>query len=202
MNNDNTIIRARAPLRLGLAGGGTDVSPYSDEFGGLVLNVTIDKYAYATIIRRYDDHVELIAADNNNRWFCMMSKKLVRVSGVDLHVGVKIIRESGAQRPVYETADQDFIVGKAAFPALKASRKFTGRSEFFLVINRKREKIDTRTGIGRSHCRGEEHRIAHADDDRAVGLLGQTTGLDLDCPAIRQQDLFVDYVHILLIGSS
>jgi D-glycero-alpha-D-manno-heptose-7-phosphate kinase len=43
------IYRSKAPLRIGLAGGGTDVSPYSDLFGGAILNATVSLYAHATI---------------------------------------------------------------------------------------------------------------------------------------------------------
>ncbi|EQD40803.1 sugar kinase, partial [mine drainage metagenome] len=44
-----TIVRAKAPLRISFAGGGTDVSPYPEERGGAVLNCTISRYVYATL---------------------------------------------------------------------------------------------------------------------------------------------------------
>ena len=54
----NSVIRSRAPLRLGLAGGGTDVSPYCDLYGGSVLNASIDKFAYTFISKRNDDKIK------------------------------------------------------------------------------------------------------------------------------------------------
>ncbi len=59
------IIRSKAPLRLGLAGGGSDVSPYSDIYGGLILNATINLYAYCTIEETEDGKITINAFDAN-----------------------------------------------------------------------------------------------------------------------------------------
>jgi D-glycero-alpha-D-manno-heptose-7-phosphate kinase len=82
------IIRARAPLRIGFAGGGTDVSPYCDNFGGAILNATINMYAYATIEPRLDNKIELISKDQYKNVIYESAKELPLTGDLALLKGV------------------------------------------------------------------------------------------------------------------
>ena len=73
------IVRSKAPLRLGLAGGGSDVSPYSDMYGGLILNATINLYTYCTIEETNDG---LITIDSDDAQ-CHESYPLERYLEID-----------------------------------------------------------------------------------------------------------------------
>jgi len=59
------IIRSKAPFRLDLGGGGTDVAPYSEQRGGIVFNTTIDQYAYVTVVPREDGEFTVESQDYN-----------------------------------------------------------------------------------------------------------------------------------------
>ena len=89
------IIRSKAPLRLGLAGGGTDISPYCDIYGGVVLNATINLYAYCTIETTETDKI-VINAPDIGKSFESNSDPYLKIDGVlDLHKGVynRIVKE-------------------------------------------------------------------------------------------------------------
>ncbi len=57
------LIRAKAPLRISFAGGGTDVPPFPEQEGGLVLNAAINRYAYGTLRPRSDDNIHISSLD-------------------------------------------------------------------------------------------------------------------------------------------
>ena len=91
------IIRSKAPLRLGLGGGGSDVSPYCDKFGGLVLNVTIELFTHCTIIPRDDGMIQISATDRKE-YFSSSVTELLEIDGLlPLHKAVynRIIRDHG-----------------------------------------------------------------------------------------------------------
>jgi D-glycero-alpha-D-manno-heptose-7-phosphate kinase len=83
-----TTIRARVPLRLGLAGGGTDLSPYCDRFGGAVLNTTIDRYAYAFIAPSPDGLLHFVAPDLGITESFPLDLAAIAEAKLVLHAGV------------------------------------------------------------------------------------------------------------------
>ncbi len=99
-------VHAKAPLRLGLAGGGTDVSPYADEFGGQVLNATISLFTHCHIAEAQGGEAEFCAADCG---------ETVRVRGdADSdEVTLKL------HRAAYRRIAREFLGGRA--PALRVT---------------------------------------------------------------------------------
>lgn len=97
------LIRSKAPLRIGLAGGGTDVSPYSDLHGGAILNATIDLYAHATI-RPLKDRILLSSADLRQSEQLTARKKLPTNGKFDLAKGVynRIVKDFTKQPLCFE----------------------------------------------------------------------------------------------------
>ena len=59
------IVRARSPLRISFGGGGTDVNPYCEEHGGVVLNATIDKNAFCNIVPNNKEEFTIHSLDYN-----------------------------------------------------------------------------------------------------------------------------------------
>ncbi len=51
------IVKGKAPLRISFAGGGTDLAYFFEKYGGVVINATINKYCYGTIIKRADKKI-------------------------------------------------------------------------------------------------------------------------------------------------
>lgn len=82
------ICRSKAPFRLGLAGGGTDVSPYSDLYGGAILNATVSLFAHASILKNDENKVIFKSIDQNQKLVFEAGEPVSTESGLDLQCGL------------------------------------------------------------------------------------------------------------------
>ena len=97
-----TIIHSRAPLRLGLAGGGSDLSPYCDVHGGYVLNAAIDRYAYAVIKTHDEPIVRFVSTDQQIEQIQSAKVPLLLNGKLNLHKAVynHIVQNFNGSEPI------------------------------------------------------------------------------------------------------
>ena len=91
------IYKAKAPMRIGFFGGGTDVSPYAEEHGGKVLNCTINLYVRCMLkptsepgvtIRSLD--LEEVSRNMTGRWDGRLSLPQAVLDAMPPAQGVKV----------------------------------------------------------------------------------------------------------------
>jgi D-glycero-alpha-D-manno-heptose-7-phosphate kinase len=109
------LYRSRAPLRLGLAGGGTDVSPYCDLYGGYVLNATISLFSSCTLETGTGSNITFHAADRNETVSFPLMPVLPLEEPLLLHRGIynRIVKQynNGQPLPVKITTWSDAPAG-------------------------------------------------------------------------------------------
>jgi len=82
------IIRTKAPLRLGLAGGGTDLDVYASQYTGFVLNATVSLYAHVTLEVREDNKIVFESLDHDESME-ISAKRFLKIDGsMDLYKGI------------------------------------------------------------------------------------------------------------------
>ena len=61
--NEKMISKARSPLRISFAGGGTDITSYFYDEAGVVLNATINKFTHAILEKNTDNSIKIKSYD-------------------------------------------------------------------------------------------------------------------------------------------
>lgn len=93
--SESIIIRSRSPLRLGLAGGGTDIESFYIVYGGCVLNVTVDLYACCTIKPKKDGKIRFVATDLQESFSTDVTSKIEIEGSLKIHKAIynRIIKD-------------------------------------------------------------------------------------------------------------
>lgn len=80
------IYRSRAPVRITFGGGGTDIPPYDENFGGLCLGATIDKYVYSSLKVRDDSKIKI------NSWDLNLEEVINKIDEMKCSRGIGLVK--------------------------------------------------------------------------------------------------------------
>ena len=114
MNINDFIVYAKAPLRIGLAGGGTDLDTYCNLHIGNVLTSTISMYVTCVIENREDNKIFFNLSDSNQSFF-YNSKKFLKFDG-----------KGDIFKAVYNRMIKDYIKKPLSFSLFISSDVETG----------------------------------------------------------------------------
>lgn len=100
--SESFLVRSRSPLRLGLAGGGTDMESFFSLYGGCVLNATINLYAYCTLQSKEDGKIKFIALDLDEEIETEVSNYIAPIGNLKIHKAVynRIIKDFNQGQPI------------------------------------------------------------------------------------------------------
>jgi D-glycero-alpha-D-manno-heptose-7-phosphate kinase len=105
-----SVIRAKAPLRVSFAGGGTDVSPFPETEGGVVLSSTINRYAYGSLRPRTDGRITVESVDLG------ISLNLRAQDGIDLDGNLDLVKAAIRRLGQHEREGYDLVLRSSAPP--------------------------------------------------------------------------------------
>ena len=98
----------------------------------------------------------------------------------DLRLVAPAVREERPDRAIDQAAREHFLLGRLAFALEEPAGDASRRVGVFLVVDGQRQEVDAFARVGGRAGGDEDHRVARADDDGAVGLLGEPPGFDGD----------------------
>jgi D-glycero-alpha-D-manno-heptose-7-phosphate kinase len=79
----------RSPVRISFGGGGTDLPVYYEQFGGVVLSASINKYFYTILGKRSDGRIQVISSDLRifETWHDISTTD-IKISGLEIPLAV------------------------------------------------------------------------------------------------------------------
>ena len=109
---------------------------------------------------------------------------------IDCHVNLSVVigREQGPQRAVDQAGDEHLAVVGPPFAFHESAGVAPCGGVFLLVFHLQRHEVRVGFGVLGGHDGTQEHRVAHLDHHRTVGLLGQLARLDRDLASVGEGD--------------